>query len=238
MTPQSSHQGSPTRAPEVILHDIPEAAARRLARYLHMLRTLGERGEMRLSSTDLATAAGVNPAILRKDLSHVGAGGVRGVGYDVARLTAKIALALGLERSRNVALAGAGYLGRALIEHAGFGRRGFNVVAVFETQPDLIGTTVDGAAVPLIVQSLDEIVTRCPALQVEIAVLATKDVVAQDLCDQFIDAGVTQILNFTGAALSTPDDVEVRPVDLALELQVLASSRARHGGTRSVGASA
>ncbi|MBT0565981.1 redox-sensing transcriptional repressor Rex [Williamsia sp. CHRR-6] len=200
---------------------IPEASVARLACYLHILRSLSAAGIFSTSSGQLAGAAGVNPAILRKDLSHVGANGVRGVGYDVARLTARIAMALHSEDLHNVALAGAGNLGRTLLMHAGLGR-GFRVVAMFDTDPHLIGTTFAMPDVALTVAPMTELVDRCRAADVGIAVMATADDIAQQTCDAFVTAGVRQILDLTTVTLDAPPHVHIRPVDLGLELQILA----------------
>lgn len=198
---------------------IPEPSVTRLATYLHVLRSLGQRGILIASSGQLATAAGVNPAILRKDLSHVGANGVRGVGYDVGRLTARIALALHTDTVHTVVLVGAGTLGRLLVAHTATDRT-FRVVAMFDDDPDVIGTVVD-----------DVVVSPCAGLaslandptigQVDIGVIATGPDKAQRAADALIAAGIRQLLNVTAATLSTDSDVVVRQVDLALELQVL-----------------
>jgi redox-sensing transcriptional repressor len=213
--------------------EIPSASVARLATYLHVLRSLSESGAMLVSSGQLATAAGVNPAILRKDLSHVGSGGVRGVGYDVGRLIARIALALGVEHNHNVVLAGAGHLGKALLGRVGFERRGIKIVAMFDADPELIGTTITTAEGELAVRGLGDIGDICQEHGVEIAVLATSDGDAQDTCDAFVEAGVHQILNFTAIAPQVPDHVYVRPVDFALELQVMAFNAARRHNSES-----
>ncbi len=217
------------RSPEANGSSIPDASVARLASYLQVLRLFGERGVLVTSSGQLATATGVNPAILRKDISHVGANGVRGVGYDVRRLTARIALALHSEDTHNVALAGAGFLGRALLAHTGLGR-GLRVVALFDTDPDLIGTTFPAAGVELSVAPMADLADQCRACDVDIAVLATSDAIAQETCDAFVRAGVRQILNFTTVSLHATSDVYIRPVDLALELQVLAFNASRNAG--------
>lgn len=217
------------RSPEENGASIPDASVARLATYLHVLRLFSEHGVLVTSSGQLATAAGVNSAILRKDLSHVGANGVRGVGYDVRRLTARIALALHTEDTHNVALAGAGFLGRALLAHTGL-ERGFTVVAMFDTDPDLIGTTFPAAGVELTVAPMTDLAEHCAAKGVDIAVVATSDAIAQQTCDAFVRAGVRQILNFTTVSLHTTSDVYIRPVDLALELQVLAFNASRNAG--------
>ncbi|MFW0795215.1 redox-sensing transcriptional repressor Rex [Gordonia sp. CPCC 205515] len=207
--------------------DIPEPAVTRLATYLHILRSFRERGILVASSGQLATAAGVNPSILRKDLSHIGANGVRGVGYDVGRLIARIAMALHTDSTHFVALAGAGALGRALIAHAGFGR-GFRVAAMFDADPDLVGSSVEPGG-PLIapLSEITEVCTGPDAALIEIGVIATAESDAQHACDAFLAAGVRRLLNVTPTTLLTDSDVFVRQVDLALELQVLAFNASR-----------
>ncbi|SIR67872.1 redox-sensing transcriptional repressor Rex [Williamsia sterculiae] len=213
---------------------IPPAAVARLAGYLHVLRVMSSSGVMITSSGQLAVAAGVNSANLRKDLSYIGANGVRGVGYDVGRLIAKIAMALHTANNHNVALAGARMLGNTLLAHTGMGR-GFTVVALFDDEPELIGTALDGPqddasglrGPGLTVDPMSEITDRCRELDVDVAVIATLDHDAQRVSDAFVDAGVKQILNVTSVTLRTPADVFVRPVDLALELQVLAFKAAQ-----------
>lgn len=214
---------------------IPDAAVTRLATYQHVLRSFSERGVLVASSNELATAAGVNSAILRKDLSHVGANGVRGVGYDVSRLTARIKLALRTDHTQLVALAGAGRLGTALAAHTGFGR-GFEIVALFDADPALIGTTPQAGGPQ--VEALDAIERTCaahPDGDVAIGVIATEESHAQAACDAFVAAGIRQLLNVTTVGLSTSPDVVVRNVDLALELQVLGfqASRSRMLPTQS-----
>ncbi|GAB17872.1 redox-sensing transcriptional regulator Rex [Gordonia effusa NBRC 100432] len=203
---------------------IPGPAVARLALYLHVLRTYNQRGVAVTSSQQLSTAAGVNPAILRKDLSYVGANGVRGVGYDVSKLIARVAMALHTDDTHNVALAGASRLGHALLAHTGIGR-GFTVTALFDDDPELIGRTLadDGP----IIEPLHAIPTSGGW---DIGVIATSDDRAQEACDAFIAAGVRQILNVTATTLVIQHDtpgVAVRQVDLALELQVL-SFQAKH----------
>lgn len=200
----------------------------RLALYLHVLRNYSLRGIAVVSSPQLATAAGVNPAILRKDLSYVGANGVRGVGYDVAKLIGRVSMALHTDDTHTVALAGTGRLGQALLAHTGIGR-GFTVAALFDDDPTLIGTTLsDGGPV---VAPLDAIAV---AGHWDIGVIATGDERAQQACDAFVAAGVRQLLNVTATTLHIPDQtpgVVIRQVDLALELQVL-SFQAMHAPDR------
>lgn len=198
---------------------IPEPSVTRLATYLHVLRSFGQRGILVASSGQLATAAGVNPAMLRKDLSHVGANGVRGVGYDVGRLTARIALALHTDTVHTVVLVGAGTLGRLLVAHTATDRA-FRVVAMFDDDPDIVGTVVDGVVVSPCAR-LASLASDPTIGAVDIGVIATGPDKAQRAADALIAAGIRQLLNVTAATLSTDSDVVVRQVDLALELQVL-----------------
>ncbi len=190
----------------------------RLAVYLRVLTGLADGGRGSVSSGELAGAAGVNPAGLRKDLSHLGPCGVRGVGYDVEGLRDRIARVLGVERSRACVLVGLGNLGSALADYAGFGSRGFEFVGLFDSSPDRIGQVIGGRTVRP-VDELDEVVV---ATRATIGVIATPAEVAQSVCDRLTAAGVRSILNFAPVTLAAPPDVDVRQVDLSVELQVLA----------------
>ncbi|MGL4304530.1 MAG: redox-sensing transcriptional repressor Rex [Mycobacteriaceae bacterium] len=202
---------------------IPDAAVARLAIYLRVLSVFQESGALMVSSEELSRAAGVGSAKLRKDLSFLGPSGVRGVGYDVARLMVRIETALGLDRDHNVVVVGVGSLGRALARYGGFGRRGFSVVGLFDSDPRLIGDRI--AELP--VRDIDDLFLACATLDVSIGVIATPAAVAQEVCDLLVRAGVGCILNFASTALEVPVQVEMRRVDLALEMQVLSFHSAR-----------
>jgi redox-sensing transcriptional repressor len=183
-----------------------------------VLSALADGGRSTVSSGELATAAGVNPAGLRKDLSHLGPCGVRGVGYEVATLRDRISGVLGVERSRACVLVGIGNLGSALADYAGFGSRGFEFVGLFDASPARIGQRIGGLTVRPI-EELEEVVV---ATQASIGVLTTPAEVAQSVCDRLAAAGVRSILNFAPVTLAAPEGVDVRKVDLSVELQVLA----------------
>ena len=211
---------------------IPEATVARLAVYLRVLVGLADGGRSNVSSGELASAAGVNPAGLRKDLSHLGPCGVRGVGYEVATLRDRIARVLGVERSRPCVLVGIGNLGTALADYAGFGSRGFRFVGLFDAAPARVGQQIGGQPVrPM--EELDEVVAATAAT---IGVIATPADVAQPVCDRLTAAGVRSILNFAPVALTAPAGVDVRQVDLSVELQVLAFLGQQRGTTVEVGA--
>jgi redox-sensing transcriptional repressor len=197
---------------------IPEATVARLAVYLRVLTALAEDGRSTVSSGELAAAAGVNPAGLRKDLSHLGPCGVRGVGYEVATLRDRLSGVLGVERSRACVLVGIGNLGSALADYAGFGSRGFEFVGLFDAAASRVGQRIGGRTVRPI-EELEEVVA---ATQASIGVITTPAEVAQSVCDRLAAAGVRSILNFAPVTLSAPAGVDVRKVDLAVELQVLA----------------
>jgi redox-sensing transcriptional repressor len=197
---------------------IPEATVARLAVYLRVLTGLADSGRSTVSSGELASAAGVNPAGLRKDLSHLGPCGVRGVGYEVAVLRNRIAAVLGGEQSRACVLVGIGNLGSALADYAGFDSRGFAFVGLFDAAPARIGQTIGGRTV----RPMDELEQVVSATRASIGVIATPAEVAQPVCDRLTAAGVRSILNFAPVALAAPAGVDVRQVDLSVELQVLA----------------
>jgi redox-sensing transcriptional repressor len=197
--------------------DLPEATVARLPEYLRSLHHLAETGHDTISSDGLAAAAGVNSAKLRKDLSHLGSYGTRGVGYDVALLIEQIELVLGLTKRRAVALVGVGNLGHALAGYAGFASRGFRIAALFDADPSRVGEPING----LVVQHIDDLAEVVAAEEISIAVIATPAHAAQMVTDRLVAAGVTSILNFAPCVLTVPDGVDVRKVDLAVELQIL-----------------
>ncbi|MEQ4300943.1 redox-sensing transcriptional repressor Rex [Plantactinospora sp. B6F1] len=199
------------------LPDLPEATVARLPEYLRALHNLAETGNDTVSSEALAAAAGVNSAKLRKDLSQLGSYGTRGVGYDVALLIDQIELVLGLTQCRAVALVGVGNLGHALAGYAGFAGRGFRIAALFDADPARLGEVING----LVVRHIDELPRVAAEESIAIGVIATPATAAQSVTDQLVAAGVTSILNFAPCVLVVPDGVDVRKVDLAIELQIL-----------------
>jgi redox-sensing transcriptional repressor len=199
-------------------HGIPEATVARLPVYLRALYALAENGTATVSSEELAVAAGVNSAKLRKDLSHLGSYGTRGVGYDVQYLVYQVSRELGLTQDWPVVIIGAGNLGRALANYGGFASRGFRVAALLDADAAVVGTPVAG----LVVRHSDEMEAVIRRHRVSIGVIVTPAGSAQGVCDRLVAAGVTSILNFAPVVLSVPDGVDVRKVDLSIELQILA----------------
>ena len=207
---------------------LPPAVVARLTVYLRALNTFIADGTERVSSDALADASGVSSATLRKDLSQLGSYGTRGVGYEVGNLEEHISAALGLTRHWRVAIVGAGNLGRALARYGGFGTRGFDVVALLDTDPQIIGNEVGWLRVSD-AANLEAIFDRT---RTNLAVLALPASVAQTVCDRVVAAGVRSILSFAPTILQVPEGVTLRKVDMATELQILAyhAQRGESGG--------
>jgi redox-sensing transcriptional repressor len=197
---------------------IPEASVARLPGYLRALTALEAQGVVSVSSEELASAAGVSSAMLRKDLSHLGSYGVRGVGYDVERLASEITAALGLTQDWPVAIVGMGNLGRALAAYGGFAERGFEVIALLDADSRVVGDEVAGRRV----RPMADLTALVSDDGLAIGVIATPSAGAQDACAHLVAAGVRSVLNFAPAVLAVPDGVVVRNVDLSTELQILA----------------
>ncbi len=197
---------------------IPEATVGRLPVYLRALVEMAEQGSGTVSSEELAEAAGVNSAKVRKDLSHLGTYGTRGVGYDVAYLIHQIRRELGLTQHWPVVIVGVGNLGHALANYHGFGERGFRVVALVDADRGKVGERVNG----IVVRHVDELPAIVREEEVAIGVICTPAPVAQEVADRMVDAGIHSILNFAPSVISVPSGVSVRKVDLSIELQILA----------------
>ena len=197
---------------------IPEATVARLPVYLRALHGLVERGIATASSEELAVIAGVNSAKLRKDLSYLGSYGTRGVGYDVEYLIYQISRELGLSQDWPVAIIGIGNLGHALANYGGFVSRGFRIAALLDADPRLSGNRVAG----LVIRHIDELDEVIAENGISIAVIAVPPHAAQEVADRLVGAGITSILNFAPAVVAVPEGVDLRKVDLSIELQILA----------------
>lgn len=205
--------------------DVPTATLERLPLYLQVLGALTEQGVRTVSSQDLAERAGVTSAKLRKDLSFLGTFGTRGVGYDVAYLHRAIAEWLGVTQPLDVVIVGIGNLGHALATYPGFDGRGLRIVALIDIDPSRVGQPVgDGHMRIRPLSDLPEV-----AKSAQIGVIATPDNAAQSVCDRLVAAGIRSILTFAPRVLVVPDGVEVRRIDVGVELQILAFRERRPG---------
>ncbi len=197
---------------------IPEATVGRLPVYLRALVDVAAAGTSTISSDQLAGAAGVNSAKVRKDLSHLGSYGTRGVGYDVAYLIHQIRRELGLTQHWPIVIAGIGNLGHALANYRGFAERGFQVAALVDEDPAKVGERIG----PLRIHHMDDLSDLVTSHDIAIGVIATPAGAVQEVADRMVEAGIRSILNFAPAMLAVPPGVSVRKVDLAVELQILA----------------
>ena len=160
---------------------------------------------------------GVSPAQVRKDLAYFGEFGIRGVGYNVRDLHDQIMKILGLSKEWNVALIGLGHLGQALSSYQGFRDRGFNITSIFDCDPRKIGMTLNGIEVYAI-DRLEEII---PYNSTHIGAITVPADAAQDVANKLIQCNVKAILNFAPIVLNVPPEIELRNVDLVVNLEVL-----------------
>ena len=207
-------------APSRARDEVPAATVERLPVYLHVLDRLRASGIGTVSSAELAERSGVTSAKLRKDLSHLGSFGTRGVGYDVDFLHRSIADWLGVHEPLGVVIVGLGNLGHALATYRGFAGGGFRIVGLIDVDPEVVGRTVTCGDEVLTVQPLSAL--RDVAAGAQIGVIATPGGAAQDTCDRLVAAGITHILSFAPRFLAVPPGVEVRAIGVGVELQILA----------------
>jgi redox-sensing transcriptional repressor len=205
---------------------IPDATVARLPLYLRSLLEGQHAGLTTISSERLAELAGVNAAKVRKDLSYLGSYGTRGVGYDVEYLLFQMSRELGLTQDWPVAIVGLGNLGQALANYVGFGDRGFPIVALCDADDRVVGTTVTG----IVVRHIRELPALAAEHGIAIGIIATPAGAAQEVADVLVGAGVSSILNFAPTVISVPDEVSLRKVDLAVELQILSFYQQRRSG--------
>jgi redox-sensing transcriptional repressor len=199
------------------MRKVADSTVRRLSLYLRFLDDFEGQGVETVSSEALAQRGGTTSAQVRKDLSFFGSFGKRGLGYYVPELAQRLRQILGLGRRYRVAMIGAGKIGSALVQYRGFTQRGFDIVAIFDNDPSKIGTQWNG----LTVLPIDRLEQELKAQQVDMAVLVTPGEAAQAVADRIVGQGVKAILNFAPVQLNVPDDVVVKTVNLALELETL-----------------
>lgn len=196
---------------------IPEATIIRLSVYSRHLTEVDRKGIITTSSGDIAEGVGVSPAQVRKDLAYFGEFGTRGVGYNVKDLRQHILRILGLSVDWSVSLVGAGNLGLALSTYKGFRERGFIITSIFDADPKKVGTMVGNVKV-LPIEQLKEVAKQN---RTQIGIVAVPAAAAQEIADQLIKAGVQAILNFAPVVLNVPPEIELRNVDLTVNLEVL-----------------
>jgi redox-sensing transcriptional repressor len=198
--------------------DISELTTGRLSVYLRCLTYLESINQKTVSSHDLAERFHLNSAQIRKDLACFGEFGTRGVGYDVSRLKQHLVRELGIDRTRNAVIVGAGNLGMALADYRGFNSNGFHVVGLLDSDPEKVGRA-SRSGIPVI--AFDRLLETIRDQQVEIGIIAVTADSAQAVHDALANAGVAAILNFAPAQLRLRPGVKVRSVDLRINLESL-----------------
>jgi redox-sensing transcriptional repressor len=207
------------------LKRIAESTVRRLSLYLSFLEGTEREGLQTISSDELAKLGGTTSAQVRKDLSLFGSFGKRGLGYSVPELSEKLREILGLGKEWQVCIVGAGKIGAALARYRGFAERGFNVIAVYDSDEAKIGKRWEN----LTVRPILELERDAAKQHFDIAVLATPGESTAVVVKQVVRAGIKAILNFAPVQLAVPADVTVRNVNMAMELEGLSFALSNRG---------
>ena len=209
---------APDVRPRVLAEPVSELTTNRLSVYLRCLNALDADGVRTISSQALAEQFHLNAAQIRKDLAYFGEFGVRGIGYYVKELRRHLRQILGLDRGVRVAIMGAGNLGLALADYAGFRDDGFEIVALFDTLKEKVGRRSRGGVLIHDVRDFRKIVKR---EGIGIAVIAVPADAAQPVVNTVVAAGVHAILNFSPGALKVPRGVKLKSMDLTVSLESL-----------------
>jgi redox-sensing transcriptional repressor len=196
-------------------NEAPDIVVGRLPIYLRALTFMAEEGQEITSSQELSEKLGISSAQIRKDLSHFGEFGKQGTGYEITYLRDQLKRILQVERSWPVALVGYGDLGHALANYAGFARKGFEIVAVFDSAPHKIGQQIAGKEV----MDLSELPRVVREQNIKVAIVAVPSSVAQQVTDMLVESGIKALLNYAPINISVPASVQVQYIDPAAHLQ-------------------
>jgi redox-sensing transcriptional repressor len=207
---------------------VPKAVVNRLSLYLRELQHLVRDGRATISSSQLGRLLGFTDAQVRKDLAYFGHFGHPGIGYRCDELINEIRRILGTDREWIVTMIGVGNLGRALLRYKGFAAQGFRIVAAFDADPHVVGSSIEG--IPVL--GLDRLTETISQRHIQLGLITVPAAAAQQVADQLVAAGISGIVNFAPVTLSLPDEVSVVGVDLATELEQLAFSVANRGYSR------
>ena len=195
--------------------DVPEVVVTRLPQYVRILTLLLEEGTQVVSSQQLGEKLQVTPAQIRKDLSYFGRFGKQGRGYSVRHLLDRLREILGLNTYWNVAVVGVGRLGRAILSYPGFTPDGFNLVAAFDADKDVVGEKVG----ELTVLSIDNMEEEIRGKHISIGIVAVPAIYSQGVIDRLVECGVQAILNYAPTAPQVPEGIRIRNIDPVLALQ-------------------
>jgi len=196
---------------------IPDIVIGRLPVYLRALNFLVAEGRQITSSQELGDRLGISSAQIRKDLSHFGEFGKQGTGYDITFLHRQLSEILKVDRMWNVALVGAGNLGKAVADYPGFAGKGFNITVIFDNEPAKIGQVMGVNKVK--VQPVEELAATIREHGIVVGIIATPAEFAQVTARTMIDAGVKAILNYAPITIMVPAGVRVQYIDPVVGLQ-------------------
>ena len=199
--------------------ELPLISLQRMPVYLNYLKGMPA-GTRFVSSGFIAEALGLGEVLVRKDLAFTSAVGRPRVGYSVEELIAAIEEFLCFNGKRNAVIVGYGALGKAILGYGGFGYYGIDIVAAFDSDAEKKGVSSSGKPV----YGIEEARTEIPRLNAKLAIICVPAHAAQEVADMLIDCGVKAILNFAPVSLKTPEEVEVRQIDVAANLAILSSS--------------
>lgn len=194
---------------------VPDIVVGRLPIYLRALRQLLSEGRSITASGELARRLGIGSAQIRKDLSHFGEFGKQGTGYDIARLEAELRRILHVDREWEVALVGAGDLGHAIAQYAGFEGAGFQIAGVFDNNPEKIGNRLGR----FVIYDAATLADRVRELEIKVAIVAVPASQAQAVIDDLVRAGIKAILNYAPITVAVPPGVHVQYIDPVVHLQ-------------------
>jgi redox-sensing transcriptional repressor len=204
---------------------VSESTVQRLSLYYRSLTSFEKDGYKTVSSKDLAKEGDLTPAQVRKDLSFFGSFGTRGLGYPVKELKDRIAGILGLNRTWNVALVGVGNVGSALVSYKEFPKQGFNIKLLFDNDQRKINKNHKG----ITVSDVADLPRKLKEHRIDMVILAVPAAAAQMVTDDVVRAGVKSILNFAPTHIEVPNEVTLRSVNMAMELEHLSFSLANKG---------
>jgi redox-sensing transcriptional repressor len=208
--------------------DVPTVVVNRLSLYLRELQHLVREGRATISSSQLGKLLGFTDAQVRKDLAYFGHFGQPGIGYRCNELIDQIRSILGTDRQWTVTLIGVGNLGRALLRYRGFTSQGFRIVAAFDVDARVVGSSIEGIPV----YSLSRLAEIVRQQRIQIALITVPADEAQQVADQLVIAGISGIVNFAPVTLTLPVEVSLVGVDLTTELEQIAFSVANRMASR------
>jgi len=204
---------------------ISNAVIRRLPRYRRYLNELRKKGVDKISSNELSQLTGYTASQIRQDLNNFGGFGQQGYGYSVDGLYNEISAILGLDREYKMVVVGAGHLGQAIVNHTYYYKTGFVVNGIFEVDPKLIGTKING----IDVMNYEDLVEYVEKKNIDIGIICTTKDVAQEVADKLCFAGVNGLWNFAPVDIETPAHVAVENVHISESLHSLAYHMSRTG---------